>query len=188
MDCRYFQVPLWTLWPSKSVPPQWAGLPLRWAVPYQLRTLGRWATRCSSNHRTAWRALWKPSWLSVPTTSCSTAEPQTPAGGTHPAYMVHINAHDYFQLGPLWSSFKPQTHQNLIQFHIFYTLWDVLNFSVHNYKNWPSFFKYLFFFGCFLMQTKPALRFSSPLIVYYAPLTPTISSLFNFDMILHSYS
>lgn len=130
MDCRYFQVPLWTLWPSKSVPPQWAGLPLRWAVPYQLRTLGRWATRCSSNHRTAWRALWKPSWLSVPTTSCSTAEPQTPAGGTHPAYMVHINAHDYFQLGPLWSSFKPQTHQNLIQFHIFYTLWDVLNFSV----------------------------------------------------------
>lgn len=130
MDCRYFQVPLWTLWPSKSVPPQWAGLPLRWAVPYQLRTLGRWATRCSSNHRTAWRALWKPSWLSVPTTSCSTAEPQTPAGGTHPAYMVHINAHDYFQLGPLWSSFKPQTHQNHIQFHIFYTLWDVLNFSV----------------------------------------------------------
>lgn len=47
-----------------------------------------------------------------------------------PAYMVHINAQDYVQLGPLWSSFKPQTHQNLIQFHIFYTLWDVLNFSV----------------------------------------------------------
>ena len=73
-----------------------------------------------------------------------------------PGYMLHVNAHDLFG--------HTLSHKLIKTIHIFDALWDLLNISVIIVR---IDFKYLFFFGFFL-QTKPALQFSSKLIVHFA--------------------